>query len=57
MIRPGFYLGRAYAHGVFLLNFTLYNAAVADGGAADFTGGAATAEDCWTGEQIRAETP
>ena len=29
MVRPGFYLGRAYANRAFLLNFTLYDAAIA----------------------------
>lgn len=53
MVRPGFYLGRAYARGIFLLNFTLYNAAVADKAADGFANGGAIAEDCWTGEQIR----
>ena len=57
MVRPGFYLGRAYAHGVFLLNFTLYNAAVAEAGGVSFAGGEGIAEDCWIGEQIRAESP
>ena len=32
MIRPGFYLGRAYANKIFLLNFILYNSDVADAG-------------------------
>ena len=30
MVRPGFYLGRAYIKKVFALNFTLYNKAVAE---------------------------
>ena len=30
MVRPGFYLGRAYVGKVFLLNFTLYNKAIAE---------------------------
>ena len=30
MVRPGFYLGRAYAGKVFLLNFVLYNKAIAE---------------------------
>ena len=30
MVRPGFYLGRAYLGKVFLLNFTLYNKAIAE---------------------------
>jgi hypothetical protein len=53
MVRPGFYLGRAYAHGMFLLNFTLYNPEVADDAAEGFSDGAKIAEDCWAGEQIR----
>ena len=53
MVRPGFYLGRAYLDRVFLLNFTLYNKAVAerDGGAFMKTG--QVNEDCWTGTQQR----
>jgi hypothetical protein len=45
MIRPGFYLGRAYMDRVFLLNFTLYKegAEVAD-------------EECWKGTQKTAST-
>jgi hypothetical protein len=53
MIRPGFYLGRAYANRMFLLNFTLYNPELADAGAEAFARGEPLAEDCWTGEQIR----
>lgn len=41
MVRPGFYLGRAYMGRVFILNFTLYNEAAAQ--AANVT------EDCWDG--------
>ena len=29
MVRPGFYLGRAYAGKAFLLNFVLYNKDIA----------------------------
>jgi hypothetical protein len=47
MVRPGFYLGRAYANGVFLLNFTLERAALAEQASAQ----AAVTEDCWTGTQ------
>ena len=54
MIRPGFYLGRAYANKVFLLNFMLYNAEVADAGKDGFASGDEVAEDCWPGEQQRA---
>ncbi len=53
MIRPGFYLGRAYARNMFLLNFTLYNPEVADASAEAFAAGEAVAEDCWVGEQVR----
>ena len=30
MVRPGFYLGRAYIGKIFLLNFILYNKEIAD---------------------------
>jgi hypothetical protein len=53
MIRPGFYLGRAYANRMFLANFMLYNLAVADSQEASFVAGAPTPEDCWPGEQAR----
>jgi hypothetical protein len=41
MVRPGFYLGRAYMGRVFALNFTLYNDAAAKAGAVQ--------GDCWDG--------
>jgi hypothetical protein len=53
MIRPGFYLGRAYANKVFLLNFMLLNAEVAEAGLDGFAAGDEVAEDCWPGEQAR----
>ena len=54
MVRPGFYLGRAYANRMFLLNFTLFNPDVAERGAQAFESGGALAEDCWpASEQIR----
>jgi len=53
MIRPGFYLGRAYMNRAFLLNFTLYDPEVAEAAAEAFADGAALVEDCWTGEQVR----
>jgi hypothetical protein len=56
MVRPGFYLGRAYVNRLFLLNFTLYNADVAEAGSAAFNSGKPITEDCWTGEQARSET-
>jgi hypothetical protein len=54
MVRPGFYLGRAYLGKVFLLNFTLYRKEIAarDGDAFVKTGH--VAEDCWPGTQQRA---
>jgi hypothetical protein len=53
MVRPGFYLGRAYAGKVFLLNFVLYNKSIADRDGPVFMKTGATAEDCWTGTQSR----
>jgi hypothetical protein len=47
MIRPGFYLGRAYMDRFFVLNFTLYNKGLAADAASDSAG----AEDCSIGEQ------
>jgi hypothetical protein len=47
MVRRGFYLGRAYMGRVFALNFTLYNATVAEAGEAPD-------EDCWSGTQTMA---
>lgn len=51
MVRPGFYLGRAYMGHVFLLNFTLYNSEVAEAGSGEFTRTGRVAEDCWPGSQ------
>ena len=51
MVRPGFYLGRAYMNRIFGLNFTLYNADAAAAGEQDFRAGR-VAEDCWAGTQI-----
>jgi hypothetical protein len=53
MIRPGFYLGRAYTNRMFLLYFTLYNSEIAERESASFAAGGAIAEDCWPGEQVR----
>jgi len=51
MIRPGFYLGRAYLDRAFVLNFTLYSDEIAgrDGDAFLKTG--QRSEDCWSGTQ------
>jgi hypothetical protein len=54
MVRPGFYLGRAYVDRVFLLNFTLYGEDVANRDADAFAKGAPLPEDCYTGTQQRA---
>lgn len=51
MVRPGFYLGRAYMKKVFALNFTLYNKAVAEKKSPAFASSGSVAEDCWVGNQ------
>ncbi len=51
MVRPGFYLGRAYLGRVFALNFTLYNADIADAALQDWLATGKTGEDCWVGHQ------
>lgn len=53
MVRPGFYLGRAYLDRVFALNFTLYNKAVAERDGPAFMSGGNLQEDCWSGTQAR----
>ena len=50
MVRPGFYLGRAYMNHIFGLNFTLYNAEAAAAGRDEFRAGRTT-EDCEPGTQ------
>lgn len=51
MVRPGLYLGRAYAGRVFLLNFTLYNRALAERDGPAFAKTGQTPEDCTIGTQ------
>ena len=51
MVRPGFYLGRAYMKKVFALNFSLYNKAVADKESPSFVSVGTVNEDCWVGNQ------
>jgi hypothetical protein len=52
MVRPGFYLGRAYMGDSFLLNFTVYNDAAAKAGSDEFVKtGKPASEDCWVGLQ------
>jgi hypothetical protein len=54
MVRPGFYLGRAYLGKIFLLNFTLYNKDIDTRDGAAFLKTGQVAEDCWPGTQQRA---
>jgi hypothetical protein len=54
MVRPGFYLGRAYAGKVFLLNFVLYNETIAESEGDAFLEKGTVQEDCWPGTQQRA---
>jgi hypothetical protein len=54
MVRPGFYLGRAYAGKVFLLNFVLYNETIAENESDAFLEKGTVQEDCWQGTQQRA---
>jgi hypothetical protein len=56
MVRPGFYLGRAYTNRAFLLNFTLYNKEVAERDGKAFLETGRVAEDCWSGTQRAALT-
>lgn len=53
MVRPGFYLGRAYAARTFLLNFVLYNEEIAERDGGQFVKTGQVAEDCWAGTQER----
>jgi hypothetical protein len=52
MVRPGFYLGRAYLDRVFLLNFTLYNKEIAERDGPAFNNTGTVSEDCWSGTQV-----
>lgn len=56
MVRPGFYLGRAYIRRAFALNFTLIQKSVADAPPAEFMRGQ-IAEDCWVGPQREQRPP
>ncbi len=53
MLRPGFYLGRAYIGKIFLLNFTLINKEVVGKETDAFLKTGQTKEDCWAGTQAR----
>jgi len=55
MVRPGFYLGRAYINRAFILNFTLLNEDVVEAQEAPFLAGGDVGADCWPdAEQISA---
>jgi hypothetical protein len=55
MVRPGFYLGRAYINRAFILNFTLFNEEAAAAQEAAFLSGGDVGADCWPdAEQIAA---
>ena len=56
MVRPGFYLGRAYLDRGFLLNFTLYNEDIAKRDADAFVKSAPMQEDCYVGTQQQSTT-
>jgi hypothetical protein len=56
MVRPGFYLGRAYMDRGFLLNFTLYNDDIAKHGADAFATMSPIHEDCNAGTQQQSTT-
>jgi hypothetical protein len=51
MVRPGFYLGRAYAQRAFLLNFTLINKEIEAKESDAFKATGKIDEDCWVGPQ------
>ncbi len=53
MVRPGFYLGRAYMDRAFVVNFVLWNDEVAKAAEADFRRSGEVQEDCWGGTQLR----
>lgn len=51
MVRPGFYIGRAYMNRIFALNFTLHNADVEAAGRDAFRAGSVS-ESCFAGTQV-----
>lgn len=53
MVRPGFYLGRAYLDRAFVLNFVLYNKSIAEREGPGFRKTGEIKEDCWPGTQRR----
>lgn len=55
MIRPGFYLGRAYMDRAFILNFTLYNEEIDKRETPEFIKTNKVNEDCFTGTRYIAK--
>ena len=55
MIRPGFYLGRAYLDRAFILNFTLYNEDIDKNETPAFVKTSKVNEDCFTGTRYVAQ--
>jgi hypothetical protein len=53
MIRPGFYLGRAYLDRNFALNFTLYDEAADEQAREGFVKTGSVQQECWPGTQVR----
>lgn len=51
MVRPGFYLGRAYLDRAFVLNFILYNKEIAERDTKNYVKAGDVNEDCWPGTQ------
>ena len=51
MVRPGFYLGRAYIHRLFVLNFTLHNEEFDQQASDAWVKTGDVQEDCWVGTQ------
>lgn len=51
MVRPGFYLGRAYLDRAFVLNFTLYSDEIAGRDGETYLKTGQRSEDCWSGTQ------
>ena len=51
MVRPGFYLGRAYMKRLLVLNFALYNPSVAEKDSGAFQTSGNAQQDCWVGSQ------
>jgi len=55
MIRPGFYLGRAYLDHAFILNFTLYNKDIDQKSTPEFVKTGDVPQDCFVGTHYMAK--